>query len=39
VGSGGGYTVGLSHLTSIDPCCIINWSIHMEAYYTGITLN
>ena len=39
VGSGGGYTVGLSHLTSIDPCCIINWSIHIEAYYTGITLD
>lgn len=39
VGAGGGYTVGLSHLTSIDPCCIINWSIHIEAYYTGINLN
>ncbi len=38
VDAGGGYTVGLSHLTSIDPSCIINWSIHMEAYYTGVNL-
>lgn len=39
VSAGGKYRVGLSFLTSIDPSCIINWCVNIEAYYTSITLD